>query len=568
MSSNSGSRGGGRSGEFAFDTPFDRRTLLSRAAMLSLSAGGMGLLAGCGSTSGSSSQTTGGSTGAAVSRITGAEVSEARTLDPDGPDAQYLPSLIVINACYDRLTDFVIPADLAEAQAAAKTGLVPKPLLAESWDISSDSRTFQFKLRQGVKSSAGNEMTSASVTTMVEKVLTAKAVGSFILLVGGILAPSQVKAIDDYTVEFKVADPNTLLLQVLGSPWMVIYDEKTLKQHATAKDPYAGKWLETHTAGFGPYVVESFNSGGTSVKLSTRADYWGQKYIPTVIQQSVPETSNRVELLDSGQIQFAGALTQDDLTTVAKAGGKVQHVASLSGVNMILTPKAPFDDPAVRKAIAQAMPTATIKSLLFSGSTIAQPWKSILAPIVPGYTDAYGISEDAAAAKAVLSKLNGAELSIAYSSGQPVSEQVALQVQQALSQSGGLKVTLNELPDETFVAQLAKKALPTFISNQQGIPLFPSVLYYLENNFGKAGANNYNNYLNPDIQAIIAKLQQAPPLSTVEQLADQAQKILMRDLPVVPVIYTGDVYATSQSVELTQTHTGIAFVWWQDLKAS
>ena len=41
--------------------------------------------------------------------------------------------------------------------------LQPQPVLAESWDISSDSRTFKFNLRKGVQFHNGREFTSDDV---------------------------------------------------------------------------------------------------------------------------------------------------------------------------------------------------------------------------------------------------------------------------------------------------------------------------------------------------------------------------------------------------------------------
>ena len=47
---------------------------------------------------------------------------EARTLDPDGADRGYIPSLSIVWACYDYLVDFVLPKDFDDVQASGPRG--------------------------------------------------------------------------------------------------------------------------------------------------------------------------------------------------------------------------------------------------------------------------------------------------------------------------------------------------------------------------------------------------------------------------------------------------------------
>src|SRR2546429_5089683 len=77
----------------------------------------------------------------------------ARTTEATGLDPQLVPAFsrsARSPMMYNQLVRF-------------EADMTPTPELAESWEISRDSLTWTFKLRQGVKFHDGQEMTSADV---------------------------------------------------------------------------------------------------------------------------------------------------------------------------------------------------------------------------------------------------------------------------------------------------------------------------------------------------------------------------------------------------------------------
>lgn len=133
-----------------------RRLVLLAAALGIAALAAFGLLAGCGGTSSSSSQSTGtASTGASTGDylkviVYGTAQAPYTSLDPD----QDFSPMVLANV-YEGLTKYV-----------AKTGEI-LPVLATSWEKSADALTWTFHLRQGVKFHDGSEFDSAAVKSSI-----------------------------------------------------------------------------------------------------------------------------------------------------------------------------------------------------------------------------------------------------------------------------------------------------------------------------------------------------------------------------------------------------------------
>ena len=70
-------------------------------------------------------------------------------------------------------------------------------------------------------------------------------------------------------------------------------------------DPWATKFIENESAGFGPYRLEQLTRGQQAV-FQARDDYWGGKpAIDTVVFREVPTSAARVQLLRGGAVDIA-----------------------------------------------------------------------------------------------------------------------------------------------------------------------------------------------------------------------------------------------------------------------
>jgi oligopeptide transport system substrate-binding protein len=87
---------------------------------------------------------------------------------------------------------------------------------------------------------------------------------------------------------------------------------------------------------------------------------------------------------------------------------------------------------------------------------------------------------------------------------------------------------------------------------------YPSMLEFLGPLFGSGASANDVGYSSPDFDAALAKAEAAANLPRSYALTSGAQRILMRDMPVVPLWYTISVAGRSPAIsEITLTWNGL-----------
>lgn len=120
--------------------------------------------------------------------LTIAVLNDVVSLDPAVKDSS--AEMQMASHLYDPLVDY--DADLSK-----------KPGLAESWKVLDDGVTWEFKLRQGVKFSNGNDFNADDVVFSFERILNDPTLEMGVYL----MRLQEVKKVDDYTVQLVTKIP-------------------------------------------------------------------------------------------------------------------------------------------------------------------------------------------------------------------------------------------------------------------------------------------------------------------------------------------------------------------------
>jgi peptide/nickel transport system substrate-binding protein len=237
-----------------------------------------------------------------------------------------------------------------------------QPLLAKEWTVVNDT-TWEFKLRDDVTFHDGAPFNAEAVKATFDRLLDPNT-GSpqrekFSMI-------TEVKVVDEYTVQLSLAYPYAPLLSILASQ-----EGSILSPKALAENP---ENLAQHPVGTGPFVFEAWKSG-QEISLKKNENYWGKKpNIDGVVFKVVPEDATRLAMIETGEAHINDQVPVTEIERIEASetmglyrteGLAVEYV----GFN---TKKKPFDDVKVRKAISHAIEReAIIKGVYNNVGTLA-----------------------------------------------------------------------------------------------------------------------------------------------------------------------------------------------------
>ena len=194
------------------------------------------------------------------------------------------------------VTGFITPFWTLWALHDALVKTMPgKPMagsLAESWTVSPDGRTYEFKLREGLKFHNGDPFTAEDVKFSFHRA-------------------KGYKILKEKVRDVEVAGPHRVRIH-LHEPWpdfMTFYGTMVAGHGWIVPRKYVERvgddGFKKHPVGLGPYKFVS-HTPGVEVVLEAFEGYW--RKVPTVkrlVFKSVPEASTRAAMLKRGEVDLA-----------------------------------------------------------------------------------------------------------------------------------------------------------------------------------------------------------------------------------------------------------------------
>jgi len=190
-------------------------------------------------------------------------------------------------------------------------------IVAESWSVSPDGKTYTFKIRKGITFASGNPLTAEDVAFSLQRTVILDKSPAFILGQFGFTADNvrdRIKAVDAHTVTIETdqAYAPTFVLYCLTATVGSVVDKKEVMAHDQDGD-LGHAWLRTNYAGSGPFKLKQWKASEILI-LDANPTYWdGAPSLKRVIIRHIAEQATQRLLVEKGDIDIARNLGPDQI---------------------------------------------------------------------------------------------------------------------------------------------------------------------------------------------------------------------------------------------------------------
>jgi peptide/nickel transport system substrate-binding protein len=250
------------------------------------------------------------------------------------------------------ITPFWIQYALHDALVKPMPGNIMTPSLAESWTLSPDQKTYEFKLRPGVKFHNGDPFTAEDVKFSFLRAKSSRILKEKV---------REIEIVDPLRIRFHLHEPFPDFMAFYGtlataSSWVVPkkYVEKV-----------GDDGFKKHPIGLGPYKFVS-NNPGIEVIMEANESYWRKMpSIKRLVFKSVPEPTTRAAMLKKGEVDVAYLLDAPTALELQRDPSLKLAFSGAIGIHFIdffdqWDPKSPWHDRRVRLAANYAIDKRSI----------------------------------------------------------------------------------------------------------------------------------------------------------------------------------------------------------------
>ena len=407
------------------------------------------------------------------------------------------------------------------------------PGAAESWDVSDDAKTITFHLRQDLKWSDGELLTSADVKYTIEAIRDNEALYAS----SNVANVESIEAPDDYTVVFHMSQPDMSFVSIIG--WYATY---ILPKHVFDNgQPWDENPAAKQPVTSGPFTLEEYLPG-QSYTLVRNDDYYDKPAVKRITYVIVADDATAVQALYNGELDVYPSFPS---ARVAEAQANPDlRVSSEPGTNpsrliFNVADGSPCVDVAVRKAVALCIDRDDVNAKVYAG--LAAPEYTMYPKAIPWAVNETDLAPglDLAAAEQVLVDAGYTKNENGYYiEGLRIDVFNDQYLQTAKLVGGnlekiGVKTDINQTEFNAWYEKVAQRH--DFDIEIMGGSLDPDP-QQLKLRLGTGLASNFGQWSNEEFDEVTDEANAEPDQGKRAELWKQAQKIMVEELPWVPIV--------------------------------
>ena len=432
--------------------------------------------------------------------------------------------------------------------------LLPKPGVAESWDISDDGRVYTFKIRGNARWSNGDSLTANDFVWSWWRALQ-PALGNLYAYMlfpienaqeyyeGALADFSKVgaKALDENTLQVTLNHPTPYFLQLLDHYSLFPVHQETIEKFGAA-DERGTRWTYAgNLVGNGAFTLDEWEIN-RKILVKKNKNYWDSDNVDLneIVFLPIDNMVTEERMFRAGQLHVTSSLPADKIATYKEIDDSPMRISPYLGTYFyrINVDVPHLQDPRIRRALAMAIDRVNLVEKITKGGQI--PAYAMTPPGTMGYYPESSLQYDPEQARKLLSDAG-------YPDGKdfPITEilyntneghrKIAIAIQEMWKKN--LNIDIQILNQEWKVYLDSESAGEYQISRAGWIGDYVDPNNFLDM-FICEGGNNRTGWCNEEYDDLILKI--APATKSHKErleIFQKAETMLLDDMPVIP-IYT------------------------------
>jgi oligopeptide transport system substrate-binding protein len=440
--------------------------------------------------------------------------------------------------------------------------------VAERWSASSDGRTYTFTLRPNAKWSNGDPVTAADFVFSLRRIMDPETGAKYATVLYPIknaekinkkadgLKPDalSVKAVDDKTLEITLEKPTPYFLELLTHQSALPIHPASVAKHG--KDfTRPGNWVSN-----GAYVLKEWVPGShITLDKSPQFHDAANVRISTVRYYPCSDLAAAARRFEAGEVQSTTDLPADQVKRLKETFGDQVQISPYLGTYYLAvrTDKAPLNDVRVRQALSLLIDREFIGDQIWSGTML--PAYSFVPPGTGNYGDPAFLSDITessidreAKARELLQQagfgpgLKELKVEIRYNTTDNNRNTVVAIGN--MWKEAGIETTYINTDGKTHFAYLRDGgdfdvARAGWIADYSDPQNFLFLMESQNTGF------NYSRYNNPEFDGLMRQSSSELDLKARAGILYQAEALVMRDLPLIPILYYSNRNLISSKLE-------------------
>lgn len=430
-------------------------------------------------------------------------------------------------------------------------GMKPVPQLAESWSIAPDGLSIAFNLRKGVKWHDGKPFTSRDVAFSIMQILKihhGRGRSTFADV-------AEVSTPDEHTAILKLSKPAPAMMKALNASESPIMPAHLYEGTDILKNP-----TNTNPVGTGPYKFSSYKRG-ESLVMDRNPDFWdkGRPYIDKLVIRYVADGATRAAMLESGEADLVASslIPPLEIARLSKLknfeindhGYEISSSLHLMDFNLA---HPILSKVKVRQAIAHAISTDWITENIWYG--FGKPGRSPIHHMQTEFYTTDGVPSyplDLKRAEQLLDEAGhprrGNERFKLTIDPLPYTDEPLRSAEYMREQLRRIGITLTIRTQDAggYIKRVYTDRdfdLCTYTGSAGADPTIGVQRFYWSKNVNKGVAfSNGSGYSNPEVDALLEAAQVELDPEKRRQQYYAFQRLIMRDLPTMPLCSTSRV---------------------------